>query len=170
MNEPDTKEYRPVLIPRRGEIIAWFLTLLVVVVCVVLILTGQSTPLLLWMLACILLASALLISLSNWVDRHTVIRIHPDSVEFHNGLRNVRLYWEQIRTIQVQPGDIGKRVQVYGENAHFAYRTLGEVHLRGKVQGRMGFPQGEDILRHLVAFSGLQKSEASGEGYTYARQ
>ena len=169
MEDAAPKEYRPVLIPRRGEVIAWILSVLVIFVCAVLILTGQKTPLLLWILTFILLASALLISLSNWVDRHTVIRIYPDAVEFHNGLRNVRLFWENILEVRVQPGDLGDHVQVYGGDAHFTYRTLGEVHLRGKVQGRMGFANGGDIFQQLVTNSGLRMIEGTGEEYTYAR-
>jgi len=163
------KEYRPLLIPRRGEIIAWLLTLLVGAVSLVFILTGQRTPVFLWILGLLLLSSALLISLSNWVDRHTIIRIHPDGVEFQNGLRKVSLAWEQIQEIRIQNSEWGKRVQVYGDQAHFVFRTLGEVRLRGKLQGKMGFENGEDILRQLVANSGLRIADQSGDDYYYAR-
>jgi hypothetical protein len=167
--EPTIKEYKPLLIPRRGEVIAWLLTLLVGVVIMVYALTGQTAPVLLWIFALILVFSALLISLSNWVDRHTVIRIQPGGIEFHNGLHNVDLTWEQIDEIRIQSSEWGKRVQIYGERTHFVFRTLGEVHLRGKLQGRLGFESGEDILHQVVANSGLQIADHSGEDYYYAR-
>lgn len=163
------KEYRPLLIPRRGEIIAWLLTLLVGAVSLVFILTGQRAPVFLWILALLLLLSAVLISLSNWVDRHTIIRIHTDSVDFRNGLRKVSLTWDQIQEIRIQSSEWGKRVQVYGDQAHFVFRTLGEVRLRGKLQGKMGFERGEDILRQLVENSQLRIADQSGDDYYYAR-
>jgi hypothetical protein len=37
------------------------------------------------------------------------------------------------------------------------------VHLRGKLQGRMGFEQGEEILRQVVSNSGLKVTSRNGE-------
>ncbi len=164
-----SQEYHPIPIPRRGELIAWISTLLVGITWMVSRTWGQGAVLLL-ILGILLLLSAALISLGNWVDRHTVLRLHPDGIEFHNGLRNVRLGYDQVSEIFVQPSDWGSRVQVSGEGQRFVFRTLGEVRLREKVQGRMGFERGEEILRTLVLNSGLQIVSQTGGGYTYARQ
>ncbi|MGW8252154.1 MAG: hypothetical protein ACWGO1_16050, partial [Anaerolineales bacterium] len=118
----------------------------------------------------LLLFSASIISLGNWMDRRTVIRFADGGVEYSNGLRHVHLDWTEIREVRVQPGKWGEMVQVYGENSYFVFHTLGEVRLRENVKGRMGFEQGEQIMRTLVLKSGLQIVEQQGDGYYYARQ
>jgi hypothetical protein len=163
------QEYRPLLIPRRGEMIAWVSTILVVVIAVVLSLQNEAVGWLLWLLGVLLLFSALLISLSNWVDRRTIIRIQPDGIEYQNGLRHISLGWEQVQGLRVQPNQWGKRVQVIGDGTSFTFRTLGEVRMRGKLQGRMGFAQGDEILRQVVSNSGLRVTgREDGERY-YSR-
>ncbi len=164
------REYRPELIPRRGEGIAWVGTILTGLTWVLLAFSGQRVVIMIPVLFFLLVFSAFIISLGNWMDRQTVIRMTGAEVEYGNGLRQVRLHWADIREVRVQPGKWGEKVQVYGEDSYFAFHTLGEVRLRENVKGRMGFEQGEEILRQLVLRSGLQSIEGQGEGYYYARQ
>ncbi len=118
----------------------------------------------------LLIFSAFIISLGNWMDRQTVIRMDDREVEYRNGLRQVHLRWMEIREVRVQPGKWGKKVQVYADSSYFTFHTLGEVRLRENVKGRMGFEQGEEILRQLVLRSGLEIVEQQGDDYYYARQ
>jgi hypothetical protein len=166
----EVKEYRPELIPRRGEIIAWTGVLMVGLVWLLLALTNQRVVFVIPALFVILCLSALLISLGNWIDRRTVMRMDEQGIEYKNGLRKVRLAWLEIEEVRVVPSRWGNRVQVSSQRNTFAFHTLGEVRMHGELKGRMGFAMGEEILRQLVLKSGLQIVDRQGEGYYYARQ
>lgn len=172
-------EYRPELLTRRGEVVAWSLTLLVAAGGVVLARAGYQVPGVLSFVGAFLLAIALSISLGNWMDRRTVIRIDADAIEYHNGLRNVRLAWDQIRQVQMLPSPIGNKVRVLGDRGHFDYRMLREVMLGGEVKGRTGFRDGERILKRILSASNLievpppeaEREEARKAGaHYYARK
>lgn len=163
-------EFRPLLIPRRGEFYAWLCVLLVAVVWLLLGLRGEPVFALIPLAGAGLSVAALLISLGNWVDRHTLISLDGDGITFANGLRTMRLIWRDISQVRVFDTNWGKRVQVYGGDAYFTFRTLGEVDIMGKIQGRMGFENGDQILRQIILSSGLSITDRTGEGYYYVRQ
>ncbi|HJW90418.1 MAG TPA: hypothetical protein VJ436_07230 [Anaerolineales bacterium] len=173
--EPETKEFLPELISRRGEAFAWLAALLVTAAWLSLLRSGLGVNLTVPLLGIPLFLVALSISLGNWVNRKTILRLHPTSVEFQNGLRHVRLNWDEIQQVQVLPAHWGRRVQVIGENAHFDFLTLGEVKLHGEIKGRVGFVAGESILAHILDGSRLQKTCVPNQtlpssGYYYARK
>lgn len=174
-------EFRPELTSRRGELIAWGATLLVGAAWIVLVSSGQNAGFAAPFLAVVLLLAALSISLGNWMDRRTLLRIDEARITFRNGLRNVQLAWDQIRQVQVLPAQWGKKVRVVGERAegqpaHFEFLTLGEVKVLGEVKGRVGFREGEQILEQILERSGLHLVEEESAGraagnkrYYYAR-
>lgn len=164
------QEFRPELLSRRGELIAWGSTLMVVIGWLVLRLSGQAVPGVVLFLGVFLLLAALSISLGNWMDRHTLIRLDEKGIEFANGLRHVHLPWGEIRQVRVLPSRWGNKVQVFGPRSYFYFRTLGEVKVQGEVKGRMGFEKGEEILRQIILNSHLHLVERQGEGDYYARQ
>jgi hypothetical protein len=163
------REYRPQLIPRRGEWTAWGFTLLIGVAWLGLRWFGRSVSTGMPFLAFTLMLASLSISLSNWVDRQTVIRLNENRIEFYNGLRHARLLWPDIRQVRVFHSRWGDKVQVIGERAHFAFRMLGEVWYQGQLKGRMGFEKGDEILREIIESSGLKIVKHEGMGSTYAR-
>lgn len=165
-----TGEFRPELLSRRGEGMAWLTTLLWFIVWTALSVTGRPVLYFVPTLAFLFLVIAASISLGNWVDRQTVLRLETDGVAFKNGLRNVQLTWGQINELQVFNSSWGKKVRVIGENAHFDFRTLGEVTMGGQLKGRLGFAQGEAILRYILRMTHLVEVEHSGNSYYYARQ
>jgi hypothetical protein len=163
-------EFHPELISRRGELIAWVTALMALSAWGILLLAGAVVHPALKFLAIFLLLSALSISLGNWMDRHTLLRIESDGVRFENGLRHAFLHWNEIQQVQVYPSNWGKKVRVLGSQAHFDFRTLGEVTVQGDVKGRMGFADGEAILRKIVQEAGLKQIDRPGNGEYYARQ
>jgi hypothetical protein len=163
-------EFHPELISRRGELIAWVTSLMALSAWGILLLVGYSVHPALKFLAIFLLLSALSISLGNWMDRHTLLRMEADGVWFENGLRHTHLRWDEIQQVQVFPSNWGKKVHVLGDQAHFDFRTLGEVTIQGDVKGRMGFADGEAILKKILRETGLKQIERSGNGEYYARQ
>jgi hypothetical protein len=163
-------EYRPELIPRRGEVVAWGLALLMLVVWVGFTALGLVFPWPLRILSGLLVLAGMAISLSNWVDRQTILRLDEQGVIFKNGLRNVRLAWEDIRKVQVYPSNWGDKVYVVGKSSLFSFRTQHEVQLDGQVRGRMGFAEGEKIQRVIIQHSGLHRITQEGEGIYYGKE
>jgi hypothetical protein len=163
-------EIRPESFSRRGEITAWVLEILTLVSWFALQVRGYPVPKFFIFLTTFLLISALAISLSNWSDRHTLLRLEADGVHFENGLRRVDLSWNEIQKVHIFPSNLGDRVRVTGDRKFFTFRLLGEVSLRGQVRGRMGFADGERILRHILQATGLKRFDKPGEGYYYARE
>lgn len=171
----DSKEYRPELIPRRGEAIAWLGTLIVAIAIAILILTGNRVSFWLLILGVPLALVSFGISLGNWMDRHTVMQLSAQGVSYTNGLRRVEFGWNEIQELRVLPARWGKKVQVFGEAAYFGFHTLGEVSAAGRSLGRTGFMDGEHILQTILDKSGLKLVHQvevgdTKEGYYYARQ
>jgi hypothetical protein len=162
--------YEPELISRRGEAIAWGCVLLVALGILVLVFSGQTVSWLFALLEAVLLISAVLISLGNWSDRRTTLRLDEQQIEYGNGLRQVRLRWIEVKEVRVTPSPWGNKVEVDGEKNHFSFRTLAEVKVRGEIKGRFGFVRGEEILRLIVLRSNLEIIEEPGAGYTYVRK
>ena len=164
------QDYEPELISRQGEAIAWICVLLVALGILILIFSGQPVSWLVALLQVILLVSAALISLGNWSDRKTAMRTDERGIEFRNGLRQVRLSWNEIKEVRVTPSPWGNKVDVYGDKNHFSFRTLAEVKVRGELKGRFGFVRGEEILRQIVLYSNLEIKDEPGAGYYYVRK
>jgi hypothetical protein len=170
----EPREYRPTRLSRRSELIAWGLVLVVGAAWLVLASQNQPAGALLPLLEAFLLFTAASISLGNWMDRRTVLRIDDTGVSYTNGLRRVKFAWPDINQVRVLPGGWGKRVQVLGESgpgnpAYFGFRTSGVVQVQGVEKGRMGFEAGEDIVREIIRRSGLQAVKSSQNGERYSR-
>jgi hypothetical protein len=168
--DPPSREYKPELISRRGEVLAWVSVLLVALGILILLFSGNPVSWLVRLLEAILLVSAVLISLGNWSDRKTSLRLDENAVEFENGLRHVRIHWNEVKEVRVTPSPWGNKVEVYNEKSHFSFRTLAEVKVRGKLKGRFGFVRGEEILRQIVLFSELEIKDEFSNGYYYVRK
>lgn len=168
-DKPAPGEYRPKLISRRGELIAWATTLMVLAAWFILRQSGQPLLPVVPILAILLLLAALSISMGNWMDRHTFIRLENDGITFNNGLRHVHFTWDQIKRVEVMPSKWGKKVQVLGEEARFGFRTLGEVEAYGKTIGSVGFENGEWILEQILERAELRAVHEQDKGYYFAR-
>jgi hypothetical protein len=164
----DVREYRPELLSRRGEWLAWFAGIGLVAG---LILAGERygrLPVSYWVFAGLMIFLAISISLGNWMDRRSVIHVNSDGIAFENGLRSVSMHWSEIRSVVVSPTRMGKRVQVEAVRSHFEFKTMWRSSLIGQ-EMRTGFPGGQLILETILRESGLQRNtEKNGMEY-YAR-
>ena len=163
-------EYRPEIIPRRGEITAWVLLLVVGAAWLVLVFLHQHVAIPVPLMAGFMFLAAGSVSLGNWMDRHTRLRLNNNEIEFQNGLRHVTIPWGQVKEVQVSPAPWGKRVRVLAEKSYFDFHTLGEVKYRGEVKGRTGFVDGQEILGQIIANSGLQVVGSAEGSYYVARR
>ena len=171
----EKREFNPELVSRRSEAIAWGSVIMVNGAWLGLILFNQSMSFWLPILGIPLLLIALGISLGNWMDRKTVLKLDVNGVYFSNSLRHADLRWNEIKEVRVLPAQWGKKVQVFGEKSYFAFHTLGEVKSNGKVLGRTGFIDGDLILAQILDKSGISESKQvdlgnQQEGYYYSRQ
>ncbi len=160
-----SQEYRPALAPRRGEGIAWLVTLGLVVS---LILAGHRwgpVPGSYWALAGLFGLAASAISLSNWVDRRSVIRLDAEGISFENGLRSVRLTWPEVQQVAVFPTRLGRRVQVCGARSSFGFQMAAEIRL-GERTIQTGFVGGQAILETILERCGLDR-RVERNGVTY---
>lgn len=164
------REFRPELLSRRGEYVAWGSSLAAIATWSILLMRGDRIHPALIFLSCFVLLSAMALSLGNWVDRNTSMHIDEHGIEFNNRLRHVNLRWDQIDQVQVDPSRMGKKVRVIGSQGHFDFRTLAEIRSMGKVKGAMGFAEGEKILAYMLQKSGLRVVQRSESGEVYTRK
>jgi uncharacterized membrane protein len=171
----EKKEFKPELVSRRSELIAWGSAVVVNGAWLLLIVFNQSMSFWLPILGIPLLLIAIGISLGNWMDRKTIIKQDEKGIYFSNGLRHADLGWDEIKEVRILPAQWGEKVQVFGGEVYFAFHTLGEVKSNGRVLGRTGFKDGDRILKHILDESGLSESQQvdlgdQQEGYYYSRQ
>lgn len=161
--------FRPETNSRQGERNAWILTGFALIVELLLIWRFSRLPGWATLLVIFLLLSAVLISLGNWVDRKTILILEPGGIKFRNGLRNVTMRWDQVETVSVIADRWGQRVHISGTEGNFNFRMLSEVELRGKLGGKMGFPEGKTILKEIIHACGLSLAENKDQDRYYAR-
>jgi len=166
----DQPAFRPELLSRRGEFIAWGTSILVLLGWLILSLNGRQILSAVPFLGIILVLAALAISLGNWMDRKTELRLDAGGVTYENGLRHAALKWNEINEIRVFPSKWGKKVHVLGATAHFNFRTLGEVKVQDEVKGRMGFAEGDKILSVMLEQANLKEIAGPGPGCYYGRE
>ena len=163
--------YFPERTPRRGELIAWVLAVVLGVTWVILWLNDGLIAGAALVLAIFILISALVISLNNWMERNTSIRLSEQGVAFRNGLRDVSIPWPEVESVRVLPGTgKSKRVQVIGNRVHFEFRTLSVMKYKGEVQARTGFTNGEAIQETIIARARLQPQNPGEMIVYYARE
>jgi hypothetical protein len=164
-----SQEFHQELLPRKGERTAWLLLIIALAFLGVSLFSDDRLTWLAVVLVILLFFSAGSISLGNWVDRQTILHLEPKGIYFRNGLRELKLGWNEIQEVQILDSAWGQRVQVRGLNTHFTFRTLGEVWMQGDLKGRMGFAQGESILNAILETSGLILTETTEKVRYYSR-
>lgn len=134
---------------RRGELVAWGSALtLAILMTLQSLLAGEVTGMVMIFFVVVFI-SALLISYTNWVERNTLIHITLNSVEYASPLRKLEMTWDQINEIWLAPSRFAWRISIAGEKGHFNFHTLVSLESLGG-SARMGFPQGEQLIAHLV--------------------
>ena len=162
------REFHPELMSRRGEILAWLVSLGLVLTLILGTINWGPMLWLYWLFTVFIILSAMSISLGNWVDHRSVIHMDSDGIAFENGLRSVRLGWREVQNVAVVEARSGKRVQVQGPMSRFTFRMMRESAFNGQLQ-RTGFVAGQEIFETILLESGVKfKAEKNGMSY-YSR-
>ncbi len=164
-----SQEFHPEIIPRKGERTAWLLLGIAVIFLAVSLWSEDKLTWMAVVLVVLLFISAGSITLGNWVDRKTVLKLDAEGIHYQNGLRTLNLGWNDIQAVKVMASAWGQRVQVRGAANSFTFRTLGEVWMQGELKGQIGFAEGESILKNILQNSGLKLTETSEKSSYYSR-
>jgi len=166
----ETHEFRPKLLARRSEGLTWILAIVVLATWWILQSNQAQFATTAIVLFIFLIFGAAGMSLGNWMDRRTVFRLDAVGVNFENGLRKVRLGWEEIEKLRVLPSQSGsRRVQVLGSKSHFEFRTLAVLKLNEKIRGQSGFAEGDRILETILNAAQLSEQDRNASYTYYAR-
>jgi hypothetical protein len=157
----ESQTFRPALTSRKGEIGSWVSFFIAVFSGWVLLRQGSSLVWFIALFAALFLFVAIGTTLANWMERKTILTIQPEGVFFTNGLRRVFLKWEEIKELRILPARWGNSVHVIGDQAHFHYLLGGQVSVMGRGRERIGFTQGEQILKILMSRTGLTPLNSS---------
>jgi hypothetical protein len=168
MASATTRTYRPALLSRRTEVIGWILFVLALVGALV---SGRYTQLPTWVYigAGVSFIVAAGLSLGSWMDRRTVLEFWEEDLEFRNGLRNIKLGWRDVQSMQLRRSPMGDGVQVSGGRGRFKFTVSGGVRLPDTRQGRFGFANGDEIIKEIVRRSGLSLMSHNNSGHYCAR-
>lgn len=160
---------KPVLNSRRNEFIAWLFS--VVLLVAVLVTSRNRIELYTWFYIGVALVSlaAVVLSLNNWIERNTLLRIDQQGVAYASPLRSLALGWEQIEKMRVVRSVLNKKIYVFGERSFFSFHTLAEGKVGGRVKARMGFAEGEQILQIILERAKLTLMEQQDGSAYYAR-
>ena len=164
------QDFRPELLSRRGEYTAWILASVTFVVVLIFRARLPNLSFSAYLVLGFFLLASLSISLGNWMDRKTEIKIDDQGIKYKNGLRRSHLNWDQIIKVMVSPSQLGKKVHVIGADSHFHYRMMGEIKYQGQTRGRVGFPAGEEILQTILEHSDLILTESELSTRKYVRR
>jgi len=165
----ETGVYRSEQLSRRGEAFAWLLTFMAAFYHYTVTRNGPA-PAAVWALTGSVLFAALLISLTNWSDRHKRIQLDEQGVFFTNGLQSVRLGWDEIIGAAIYPGNGAYYVRVTSGKHGFLYRIPREGSIIDRTIGQAGFLQGREILDEIIRRSRLEKSETRGQTRYHLRK
>lgn len=163
-----TLVYRPDVLPRRNEFIAWGVFLLAGAGVLVFRVTTELPAWVNYGIAVLFVLAAGL-SLGNWMDRRTQLELSAEGLEFQNGLRHIKMNWQDVQAVQVAPSSLGTGVRVTASRRRFSFTVSGGVRLLGKRQGKFGFAEGDEIIKEIVRRSGLSLAGHNGATYFYAR-
>jgi hypothetical protein len=172
LNLSNPSVFQPLIGTRISEILAWVLTLVLIVTSWISSMKSSFGQTVTIVLVGFFGLSAVLISFGNWVERQTSLELNEFSSTFKNGLRKVEIKWEEIFEVRVYPSSFGNKVVVYGDQKYFSFQTLGEVVMDDQIKARFGFERGEEILDIIIRHSELSDSfmQTDDSYYYYLRE
>jgi len=170
MASTKTQVYRPDVLSRRNEFIAWG-SFAAAGLGVLFFQNYANAVLPQWVTfgVGVLFVLAGGLSLGNWMDRRTSLQFSAEGLEFRNGLRHIQMSWQEVGALQIMPSRLGKAVRVTGRKGRFSFTVAGGLKIRGNTQGKFGFANGDEIIKEIVRRGGLSLISHSAATTYYAR-
>jgi hypothetical protein len=166
---PDEAVFRPAPVDRRGEGVAWLLSLALAGGLFLLRRLSGGVPWLGLVFLALLVALAALVSIGNWLEARTSIRIDGDGIEERTPLRSVRLAWGEVAELWAWPASLGWRILVRGAGGQILFRTGERMSSPRGAELRLGFPEGERMAAHVRSASRLSLPERQDAGWACRR-
>lgn len=160
--------YKPVQNSRKPEIYAWLLFVAITTLLVAIPNSGflRIAGILLMIF---FLFSAIAMSIGNWMNRNTKLKLTQQGVVFENALQTVDMGYKNISRVEVHSRRVNDKIIVVGDNERsFGFDLYNEIFLNNKSGGAVGFRDGELILETILYYAELDKSrKKQAEGYYY---
>lgn len=164
------RSFRPYPPDRKGEILAWVITLGAVLIGVLMRSRTGEWPAVTIGLALFTGLAAASITFGNWVDRATRIWVTQEEVQYRNGLRTLTIRWEDVRGLSAYPLARGWRIEVENPAGRLSFRTPAELKFASLEGMWIGIQDGHELVRVLIAGARLGAIERQGEGWRLSRE
>lgn len=152
-----THQFTPQPTPRSAEITLWILTLTAGAAWLWMLSRASAFAPMLGTLFAVLTFLGLALALNNWMEQRTGLELTGDGITYTNGLRTVRLNWQDVEQIAVQVMRNGRIVRLQGSAQHIQFR----------IESTGGFADGQHILTLLLQHTQLQRQPEQTSGATY---
>lgn len=163
------QEYRPLLLSRRSELVAWMITVISVFGWLYFRQNIPALTNLMLVFFALALFTGFGTSYGNWMDRRTILRVSPDGLAYRNGLQNIQMPWQDVQEMHLLESRLGRKVHLIGRRRQFSFRMMSELQAFGRKREQTGFAKGEEIVDAILQFSGLSLKNVSDSGKYYAR-
>lgn len=158
--------YKPIINSRRSELMAWIFSISLIVIQFAQPVTGffKVGGIL---LAIFFLLSAIIISLGNWTNRKTVLRIREVGIDLDNGIKMITFKWQDIIRIEVFTGRFNDKISLITESGRMNFDIAVSDDNKSATSQRFGFQEGDEILKILLDRSKVSQQKVDAEGYVY---
>jgi nicotinamide riboside transporter PnuC len=161
--------FRPAPISRKGEIIAWLLTLLIGLVSIIVKMQSGHFPCLTILLLVFFLIAAILISFSHWADSKTLIRVTPPQLSYQSPFRKIQQDWDQVLEINAQKTGRFWRIVVNLEQSFFSFKVNAASELKTQPEQVLALPQGDRLVRIICGMANLLQIQNTEENWICKR-
>lgn len=164
LSTPQT--YKPIQNSRRPELLAWFFSFCIIFI---LIFSPQTGLFRIGgvILATFFLLSAVTISLGNWQNRNSVLKLSKDKIWYFNGVKELSFTWDEIQRVEVFRGRFNDKINLVSESGSISFDIIGLEQFNQDKTPYYGFREGAEILNFILKQTNLNEQKQDGSGYYY---
>jgi hypothetical protein len=161
--------YKPVPPSPSGLRMAWGLFGISLLAGLYMLFYITELPILFWLASALLLLVALAITLSHWLEGHTIIRLKVEGVQYESPLRNVEFAWSDIEELWCGKIRGGWRYMISGKDAAFRFQSLVVIRSGPGREVRTGFSEGPKIAKMVYQSAGLIELDCQNDIWIYRK-
>lgn len=166
----NTQKFSPWTESRNSEFANWGLAAIFLLAIFFIPIQFSLARKIIWVLLPIFILVASMTSFSNLMDRHTLLTLDVDSIEFSSLLRKVKFNWKDVERVQVIPLAWSEKIFIIGKNEKFSFMTESKVEINNEIKGKSGFENGDQILIAILDITGLSSSNKIDQNASYYYQ